>query len=294
MARWSPVPFVIGPLNGGLPWPSGFKSELRREREWLTYLRGAYRLMPYYYSTYRRSAAILAAFEHTSADLPSSVRDRVIDFPEVGIDPQLFGACRERAPTERTTFLFVGRLVPYKCADVLVDAFARSEDLRNHRLVVVGDGPERGLLECAIRKHRLESCIELLGAKTQAQVAEIMCAADAFVFPSIRELGAGVVVEAMACGLPCVVVDYGGPGALISGEVGVKVRLGDKPSLARQFAAEMERLASAPELRARLGKAAARLALREYSWDAKARKVLRVYEWVTGQKSEKPVLRGAA
>ena len=43
ISKWSSVPFVLGPLNGGLKWPPGFGGELSREREWLTYLRSAYR-----------------------------------------------------------------------------------------------------------------------------------------------------------------------------------------------------------------------------------------------------------
>jgi glycosyltransferase involved in cell wall biosynthesis len=290
MASWSPVPFVIGPLNGGLRWPAQFISELHREREWLTYVRGASRLLPYHRSTYDRAAAILAAFDHTAADLPAAARERVIKCPEVGIDPEMFVAPRGRSVHARVTFLFVGRLVPLKCVDVLVRAFASSETLRKHRLVIVGDGPERSRLESMIREYQLESCVELVGWKSQAEVGDIMRAADVFAFPSIRELGAGVVVEAMACGLPCVVVDYGGPGGLISETTGIKVKLGDKAWLEREFARELEQLALAPDRRVNLGRAAAQHAVTEYGWDAKARKIVHVYEWVLGRADRKPGL----
>ena len=201
MARWSTVPFVIGPLNGGLRWPPGFGQELSREREWMTYVRGAYRLLPYHRSTNARSAAILAAFPHTIADLPAFARDRVIDFPEVGIDPELFASPPARSSGDRMTILYVGRLVPYKCADILLLAVAARPELRRHRIVIVGEGPERELLERIVREHDLGSCVEFMGNVPQVRVGQIMRAADVFAFPSIRELGAGVVVEAMACGL---------------------------------------------------------------------------------------------
>jgi len=53
-----------------------------------------------------------------------------------------------------------------------------------------------------------------------------MSQAEILAFPSIRELGAGVVVEAMACGMACVVVDYGGPAMLVQQERGIKIPWG--------------------------------------------------------------------
>lgn len=288
LARWSPAPFVLGPLNGGLRWPRAYYGERRREREWASGLRSAYRLLPYYRSTYARPAAILAAFRHTIDDLPKSARPRVIDFPEVGFDPATFHPPAVERRGESLTFLFAGRLVPYKCADVAVEAFARTPELAGHRLRIVGDGPERPALEQLIRDRGVGDRVEMLGAKTQAEVADLMRASDVFAFPSIRELGAGVVVEAMACGLPCVVVDYGGPGGLVRDGLGVRVPLMPKESLIEEFGRALAGVARDPARVRATGRAASEFASREYSWERKAEKIRDVYEWVLGARGEKP------
>jgi glycosyltransferase involved in cell wall biosynthesis len=289
MATWSTVPFVLGPLNGGLPWPPQFKAELQREREWLSRVRGLHKLLPYYRSTYRDSAAILAAFDHTRADLGPEAADRVIDFPEVGVDPDQFLPKDWSAQSkERLTAIFAGRLVPYKLPEVAVRAFANEPTLRRHRLVVVGDGPERPRLEAIIAEHGLEETVELVGWKTQDEVGELMRQADVFLFPSIRELGAGVVVEAMGSGLPCLVVDYGAPGALVGKDRGVAVPLSDPDTLIRDFGSVMSELFDQPARLREMGQRAQEHALRYYSWDAKARKFLDVYRWACGETSERP------
>ena len=289
LARWSPVPFVLGPINGGLAWPRDYYGELRREREWMTHVRSAYRVLPYYRSTYARSAAILASFKHTIDDLPHQTRPRTIDFPEVGFDASTFHGAVVREVKDTLTFLFVGRLVPYKCADVLIEAFGRQPLLRKHRLWIVGDGPERPALEALIQKHALQNCVEILGWKTQTEVGELLRKADVFAFPSIRELGAGVVVEAMASGLPCIVVDYGGPGGLIHDGIGIRVPLQAKEKMIDQFAEAMAQLAANPARARDLGQAASQFAIQEYAWPKKAEKIRRIYEWVLDQRrTEKP------
>ncbi len=58
--RKGPIPFVLGPLNGGLPWPPGF-SQLENQKQWISGLRNAYRYLPFARSTYRDASAIIAA-----------------------------------------------------------------------------------------------------------------------------------------------------------------------------------------------------------------------------------------
>jgi len=288
LAKWCPVPFVIGPINGGLAWPKEFEAERRREREWMTYLRGAYRYLPYHRATFRNAAAILAGFEHSISDLPENAKDKAINFPEVGIDPALFNVSPERVTKDRLTFIFVGRLVPIKCPDILVDAFSSSGVLKQHRLVFVGDGPERARLEEMVKLNGLEACVEFTGWRDYDEIGDLMRAADVFAFPSIHELGAGVVIEAMACGLPCIVAGHGAPGHLVKG-IGSVIPISAKPEMTEAFATGMEALATDDSLRQNWAGLASQRALTHFSWDAKARKTVEVYEWALGRRDAKPV-----
>lgn len=130
--------------------------------------------------------------------------------------------------------------------------------------------------------------MELLGQRKQTEIAALMQSSDIFAFPSIRELGAGVLIEAMACGMACVCVDYGGPATLIGPDHGVKVPLGDKASIVTSMADALGALTADPERRARLGSAAHSHALRYYAWDKKAERTIDVYDWVLGRKADKP------
>ena len=59
------VPFVVGPLNGGVPWPREFAGARRREHEWLSYMRDGYRWLPGYRAMRDAAAAILVGSRAT-------------------------------------------------------------------------------------------------------------------------------------------------------------------------------------------------------------------------------------
>lgn len=222
-------PFVIGPLNGNLPWPKQFRGEQKRERESIRGLRALAKYLPYAKSTFRSADLVLAGFEHTISELEPQASGRVVNFPEIGFDPSIFHANREKAAFSGPgpfRFLFAGRLVPYKLPEVAIRAFVGDADLKNNLLHIVGDGPEIDRLREIVASEKLEDVVYFEGRRSQAELAGMMRSFDAFVFPSIRELGAGVVIEAMACGMTCIVADYGAPGHLASKGRGLTVPLG--------------------------------------------------------------------
>src|SRR4051812_50201385 len=60
LAGWTDVPMLIGPLNGGLPWPKEYPELRRREREGLAPLRPAYPALPYFPPTHPHAAGVVA------------------------------------------------------------------------------------------------------------------------------------------------------------------------------------------------------------------------------------------
>lgn len=281
------VPFVLGPLNGNLDWPRAFASEQKREREGLRRLRDLYKVMPFARSTFAKADAILAAFRHTTRDLPQAVRGRVVPFPEIGFDPAMFHPGDRRPPFSGEgpfRFLFAGRLVPYKVPEAAVRAFVGSEALRPHRLHVVGDGPEEPRLRRIVAEAGAEERVIFEGRRSQAEVADFMRRADAFVFPSIRELGAGVVIEAMACGAVAVVTDYGAPGDLAAGGRGVRIPLQPLDGLVGANRAAMEACLADPGGQARMAEAARDYAFGLFTWEAKAAYTARLYEAVLARR----------
>jgi glycosyltransferase involved in cell wall biosynthesis len=290
MATWCPVPYVLGPLNGGLRWPEPLRAEVAREREWLGRLRAAYKWLPYHRSTFRNASAVLASFEHTIDDLPASAKERCVEFPEVGVAPESFPYPGQRPHRPALVFISVGRFEPFELLDVAIRVFAESRKLRAHRLVLVGDGVERPALERQVKESRLEGVVEFTGWLARTQLHARLRDADIFFFPSIGELGGGVVVEAMASGCVPVVVNYGGPGGLVSsGDSGVAVPLGHKDDLVRHFTQALERYVDDRLRRLDHAEAAYERAIEHFSWDAKARKLHEIYEWATGRRSRKPV-----
>src|SRR5271168_4254737 len=115
--RKGPIPFVIGPLNGGLPYVQGF-SQAGNQKQWISGLRNLYRFMPLSRSTYRNAAAIIAASSQTCAEF-AAYRDKVFFVPENGVAESLcFGDTRSPEPGTKLALIFVGGLIPCKACDL--------------------------------------------------------------------------------------------------------------------------------------------------------------------------------
>jgi len=278
------VPFVMGPLNGGLPWPRQFDAARRKEREWLSYVRGLHKLLPGYHATRRNAAAIIVGSRATFDQMPARYHPKCVYIPENAIDPDRFTVTPTRRATPPIRVVFVGRLVPYKGPDMLLDAAAPLLQAGKVTLSILGDGPLMPDLQRRVADQHLPG-VELPGWIPHEQLQHRLAEADVFAFPSIREFGGAVVLEAMVMGCIPVVVDYGGPGELVTDDTGIKIPLASREQIVEHMRAALTDLADHPDRIEARRPAARQRVLDHFTWPAKARQVCEVYQAVLAKRS---------
>jgi glycosyltransferase involved in cell wall biosynthesis len=234
---------------------------------------------------YRHYARIIAVSEAVAGALRRWL-------PEVGpklavvpnaVDPRGFHvAATERDGLRQTlglgadeqVVLFVGRLMPAKGVDVLLEALNQLPSSAKFKMLVVGPGPLRAALEQQVPE-RLRAQVSFLGARSD--VPTLLAAADLLVLPSRWEGLPVILLEAMAARLPILATRVGGiPEVLEHGVSGWLVPPEDAPALAEG----MTHLLQSKPARARQAEAAWQILLDRFSPEVTLRQLLGVYQAV--------------
>lgn len=123
----------------------------------------------------------------------------------------------------------VGRLVKGKRFDLLIRA-ANQIDIP-FEINIIGNGPELKSLQALIHGLHLQHKIHLLGSKTKEELSSILNDCDIFALPSQSETFGVSYVEAMACGLPIIATDCGGPTDFVNEQNGILIPTNDLMAL---------------------------------------------------------------
>ena len=283
------TPFLLGPVNGGVPFPKGFQETARKEKAYWNFLKplGRY-LVPGYIETYKKADRILSGSTYTLNMVKElfSLEDGKIDlFFENGISKSFIRQRPKQQLGSKVELLFVGRLVPYKGADLVIEAIGKLDPTIRSQLAltIVGDGSERGELENQVHALNLKETVKFAGWVKQKETYEYYSKADIFCFPSIREFGGAVVMEAMACGLPCIVVNNGGIAEYVNDETGFKIEPVNRAYVVDELARKIELMVTNKDLRESMSRKAIEYA-HEFEWSAKARKIVEIYQELIAQR----------
>ncbi|MGY2487101.1 glycosyltransferase [Cupriavidus sp. CP313] len=177
----------------------------------------------------------------------------------------------------RKLILAVGRLVPYKGFDVLIEAARQLQD--DAVVVIVGGGPLRESLQAAIRDAGVEGRVHLAGRLSDDALHALFARAALYCLPSVTRAEAfGVVLlEAMAYGLPVVATNIPGSGVPWvnqHGVSGINVPVNDPVALAQAC----NRILDSDEERARFSEGARQRFMTEFTEEVSVKRMMAMYD----------------
>jgi glycosyltransferase involved in cell wall biosynthesis len=215
----------------------------------------AYRLLRWFY---RRADRVVALTDGDRRDLARifSIPEKIISVMHTNavIPPAMERRLSQwdgETGRERDLIVCIGRLSPEKDHRTLLRAMTLMPPDRPWRLAIVGDGPERAVLEALVRADGLAGRVAFTGYSTDP-FGWLMRARLA-ILPSAHEGLPCVLMEALACGTPVVATDcsYGPRDILQNGRYGTLTPVGDAPAMAAAIAAALDQVPDRPFLMAR-------------------------------------------
>jgi len=269
-----PVPFIWGPLGGGQKVPASFLKEYTLEKRFGENCRqiaqwfGKNILIPSRFC-FKRSKAILVCNEETKLKIPGRYLDKVHFFPINGITEDELAPRDSLGKDNGGKFLVLsaGRLDTLKGFSIAIRAFSLFvKDSSDAILEIVGEGPEECRLKELVRLLKIEDKVRFIPWLKREELLLKMRSCQVFLFPSFRDGGGAVVVEAMASAKPVIGLNIGGPGFHIKPEWGIKIEPYDPDYVTEEIAGALKILYNDIELRLKMGEAALRRAEEYYLW----------------------------
>jgi L-malate glycosyltransferase len=203
------------------------------------------------------------------------------DFQAVNGDAQLRRNVRKELGIDDGEFAIVqvARLNSLKDHATAIRTLKRlRDDQVPAKLILVGDGEERSVLEKLVASESVESDILFLGARSD--IPRLLAAADAFLLSSISEGIPLTLIEAMGAGIPIVSTNVGGiPEVIEHGVSGLLAPAGDAETLATH----LKSLWQNSEQRSRLAENGCQRAVEQFSLEQMHRQYVEVYEQVLGR-----------
>lgn len=274
------VPVIIGPMNGGMTYPPAFRhmqSDFSRAFVWLGRRVADFINLVLPGKFY--ADVLLVANERTKQALPKWRRGEVRMLAENGVDLKVWQVSETKRSSsfDLKHFVFMGRLVDWKCVDILISAFRDLLASTDAMLHIIGDGPMRSELESQVAYEGIKEYVIFHGWLTQQQCAELLADCDVFVLPSVWECGGAVVLEAMALSLPVITTDWGGPADYVDDTCGILVAPHSRQSMIAGFSSAMKQLADSPPLASQMGVAGRKKIEALYDWNRKIDLILDIY-----------------
>lgn len=273
------LPYIIGPIGGYLKLPAGFEayrtksmclkeffySILVQRNDWQRYFIGA--------------KAIVCGTDLVKAHLPQKAQEKTFIIHDAVIDADYYSPSgRGNESKTAIKIAFTGRLENYKGIFLLLDAFAAVvKKYPDATLVYAGTGSQYSQLTQKVIEYDLQSSVRVLGRIDRAALKELLLTSDIYCLPTLKEPGGTALLEAMACELPVITSNYGGPANSVTPECGILIDPISITDHVNKIAAGIELLISNPALRRRMGIAGRQRVVENYSPQALEKSISNFY-----------------
>ncbi|MGB3544458.1 glycosyltransferase family 4 protein [Rubrivirga sp.] len=274
------IPFVWGPVGGTQNTPAAF---VKHGGAVTTVIEGTrtvlneiqLRASPRVRRAAAAASVVLAANSTGKRDLEAALGLEVRQLLETGVrsvgEPKRWA---DRVPGP-VRVLWAGALEPRKRVGIAVEAIRRVRELGLEvELIVVGDGPERHLVDDV-------EGVDARGQIPRADLLDLYADADMLAFTSVRDTSGNVMLEALAAGLPVVYLDHQGAADMGSAECGVPVPVTSPEHVVEGVAQALSLVASDPALYDRLSAGAIARA-EELRWTRNGAALNAIYAEVLG------------
>lgn len=188
-----------------------------------------------------------------------------------GIDTSLFKPADKHGDGNR--LLWIGRFVPGKGVDYLIEAFAEAASVKaGLRLVMVGKGPQKGAIVEKIHALGLDAMVTIKEFIPNTELPAVYQSADVFILSSLTEGVPRTILEAMSSGLPVICTDLPQLRHIVD-RCGLMAPVKDSKALAKAILT----LVSDVDMARELGDRGRERVLKSYSWDDTVRKTVLLY-----------------
>jgi len=275
------LPSVLGPVGGGqhppdalsVELPHTWKAEQRRVAIIRSFLRS-----PLTRWRLRRSMLIASnpetatAVEQAVGVKPRTMLDDGRWMAEIAEQPPS-GDGNERSPLR---VAWIGSIREFRALDLALDVIEAASVQHAVHLTVLGDGPDRHLVDERLDSLTTAGLVTFRGWVTPGEVEAELDNTDVLLYTSLRDNGGAPIHDALAKAIPVVCIDHQGPGAIVATGGGIAVEVTDPATVRADLISALAELATDNTRFDRLRREALANA-RENSWERRGEQMIEIY-----------------
>jgi glycosyltransferase involved in cell wall biosynthesis len=279
-----PIPYIRGPGGGAHRIPVKFTQEFSFKENLSDKLRSIgqwiFRHDPFFIIGQNKAKTILVCNKESFNALPKKWQEKAYFFPVNGITKEDLDLFPQKNKVKGNFLVMTaGKLMKIKGFDLAIKSFKLfSDKFGTAKFSIIGDGPEIKSLKRLSDELKIEDKVLFEHWMEREKLLRKMSDCDVFIFPSLRDGGGAVVVEAMAMGKPVICLDIGGSGFHINEKCGIKIKPESPNQSIQEMADALFLLHKNVYLRQILGQAAQQKAKDFYLWDRLGEQLIKIYE----------------